>query len=58
MLKVMMVISCFLPNGAELRQAWRIEKEVTLDHCIEMNRIFAQGGKAAVITVRCGGVRV
>lgn len=50
---VVMTTTMFLPNGAELKQAWQTVEHVTLEHCLQMNEIFAQGGKAAVMTVRC-----
>lgn len=48
-----MTVTMFLPNGSEMKQAWQIQKLVTLEHCLYMNEIFAQGGKTAVVTVRC-----
>lgn len=50
---VIMTATMFLPNGGELKQAWQIIETTTLEHCVQMNQIFAQGGKAAVMTVRC-----
>lgn len=50
---VVMTITMFLPGGANLKQAWQIVETVTLEHCVQMNQIFAQGGTAAVMTVRC-----
>lgn len=52
-----MVVICWMPNGTEIKEAWRIEQQVSIEHCLDMNRMFAQGGKAAVITVRCGELR-
>lgn len=50
---VLMVVEMFVPNGNSLKQSWRTESVVTLKHCLQMNQIFAQGGRTAVITVRC-----
>lgn len=50
---VLMTITMFLPAGAHLKQSWQIVETVMLEHCIQMNQTFAQGGKAAVMTVRC-----
>ncbi len=52
---VIMTIICFVPDGNNLKEAWRIEKNVTLEHCLVMNRTFAQGGFLAAVTVRCSG---
>jgi hypothetical protein len=50
-----MLVICWAPQtDGTLKEAWRIEKTVSLDHCLTMNRVFASGGKAAAITVRCG----
>jgi len=50
---VIMTATMFLPNGKELKQAWQIVETVTLEHCVQMNQLFAQGGPRAVMTVRC-----
>lgn len=50
---VVMTATMFLPNGKELKQAWQIVENTTLEHCIQMNEVFAQGGKFAMMTVRC-----
>lgn len=50
---VLMTATMFLPNGSELKQAWQIVDTVTMEHCVQMNEVFAQGGKRAVMTVRC-----
>lgn len=50
---VVMTATMFLPNGVEMKQAWQTVETTTLDHCLFMNGMFAQGGKAAVMTVRC-----
>lgn len=50
---VIMTATMFLPNGTELKQTWQIIENTTMQHCMEMNEIFAQGGKNAVMIVRC-----
>lgn len=40
-----------LPDGT-LKETWRIERKVTLEHCLIMNS-FSGGGKAGAVTVRC-----
>lgn len=54
---VLMTVTMFLPHGTELKQGWQIVEPATLEHCIKMNEVFAQGGKAAVMTVRCEPIR-
>lgn len=51
---VAMLIICFVPqpNGT-LKEAWRIEQTVTLEHCLVMNQVAAQGGRLGAIIVRC-----
>jgi hypothetical protein len=51
---VAMLIICWVPDAGELKEAWRIEKQVTLEHCLAMNQVAAGGGRAGAITVRCG----
>lgn len=52
---VTMLILCFVPTDhGTLSEAWRIEKRVTLEHCLTMNRIASGGGRSGAITVRCG----
>lgn len=53
MKEVLMVIVMWLPAGNHLKEAWRIEKHVSLEHCLQMSDIFNRGGRAAVSTVRC-----
>lgn len=51
---VSMLIICWIPQSdASLKEAWRIEKSVSLEHCLAMNRVMSVGGRAAAITVRC-----
>jgi len=50
---VAMLIICFVPEHGKLVEAWRIEKQVTLEHCLFMNQTFSNGGKLGAITVRC-----
>ena len=50
---VVMTTTMFLPNGGELKQSWQIVETTTLEHCVQMNQVFAQGGRKAVMTVRC-----
>lgn len=49
-----MLIICWIIQNGEIREAWRLEKKTEIQHCLTMNRIFSSGGKAGVITVRCG----
>lgn len=51
---ILMTVICFVPNHGELREAWRFEKRVTIEHCLTMNQLFSGGGKAGAITTRCG----
>lgn len=56
---VNMVIICWtaiaVPHGKPvLREVWRIEKLVTLENCLIMNRTFTGGGVAGAVTVKCG----
>ncbi len=51
---IMMMITCWIVQNGEIHKAWFIEQEATLQTCLTMNRLFANGGKAAVVTVRCG----
>ena len=56
---VSMLIICFVPvagphDNPVLQEAWRLEKVVPLDQCLVMDRMASGGGKAGVITVRCG----
>lgn len=55
---ILMLIACMVPgeNGT-LKEAWRIEKHVTVEHCLKMNQIAAGTGPGAAIVVKCGGVR-
>lgn len=50
---VAMLIICWVPRDGSLVEAWRIEKSVTLEHCLAMNKMASGGGKAGAITVRC-----
>lgn len=50
---VAMLIVCFVPNGDELKEAWRIEKQVTLEHCLQMNQVASGGGRVGVVYVKC-----
>jgi hypothetical protein len=50
---VAMLIICWTPENGVLKEAWRIEKLVTLDHCLIMNGLFTGGGTQGAITVRC-----
>lgn len=54
---VLMTVTMYLPDGAHLKQAWQTQKVTTLDICLQMNEVFAQGGKAAVATVRCERIK-
>lgn len=57
---VLMLTICWVPAadpvgpGVHLKEAWRIEKQVPLRHCLTMNQVMSGGGKAGAITVRCG----
>ena len=53
---VAMVIICSLPNGHFLKESWRIEKTVTLEHCLIMNKTFSGAGDRASISVKCGEI--
>lgn len=51
---VTMLMLCFVPTkDGQLREAWRVEQRVTLDHCLRINRVMSGGGRASAITVRC-----
>lgn len=52
-----MLAICWAPqkNGT-LKEVWRIEDYVTLEHCLTMNKLFSGGGKSGAITVRCGDI--
>ncbi len=50
---VTMLVICFVPDSGHNREAWRIERQVTLDHCLTMNQIFSGGGRHGAITVKC-----
>lgn len=50
---VLMTITMWMPVNGQLHEAWRIEEKVTLEHCLMMNEMFAQGGKLAASVVRC-----
>lgn len=51
---VLMVIVAFGPtSNNSLKELWRIEKNVSLEHCLIMNKLFARGGSTGVIIVRC-----
>lgn len=52
---IAMHVTAFVPNGATLKEAWTLDSKTTLQNCIEMQRIFAGGGSAGVITVKCDG---
>lgn len=52
---ITMLILCFVPaKDGTLHEAWHVEQNVTVEHCLIMNRTFAGGGPGGVITVRCG----
>lgn len=53
----LMIITCWMPAGDKLREAWRSEKIVTAQHCLMMSETFSQGGPAAAITVQCKEIR-
>ena len=44
------------PDGT-LKEVWRIEKQVTLEHCLEMNRISGAGKYGAIVII-CDPPRV
>lgn len=51
---VTMLMICFIPQrDGTLAESWRFERQITLENCLIMNQIAAQGGKYGVITVRC-----
>jgi hypothetical protein len=51
---VAMLITCWVPDGnGALKEAWRIEDTVTLDHCLYMNRVVAVGGPKGAFVVSC-----
>jgi hypothetical protein len=50
---VVMTITMFTPNGTELKMEWQKVERVTLEECLDTNRIYGQGGKARVVTVQC-----
>lgn len=51
---VLMLIVCWVPTGeGTLREAWRIEKTASLEHCLTMNNVVGLGGKAGVFLVQC-----
>lgn len=54
---VAMLITCWVPSGGQLKEVWRIEKIVKLEHCLEMNKVAAGGGRAGAIVVKCGDVK-
>jgi hypothetical protein len=53
---VIMTITMFFTSGSNLKQAWQTIDVVKLEHCLQMNQTFAQGGAAAVVTVRCAAL--
>lgn len=55
--KVMMLVICWIAQGGELQEAWRVERQSTAKDCLTMTQVFAQGGKAAAITVRCTPIK-
>lgn len=51
---VTMLIICWIPqNDGSLKEGWRIQQTVTLEHCLQINQL-SSGGHTAAITVRCG----
>lgn len=51
---VLMTVVCWVPRGGVLHESWRLESDVPLAHCVEVQALLAGGGRAAAITVRCG----
>lgn len=52
---VLMLIICMVPGlDGNLKEAWRIEEEVSLEHCLTMNQVISGTGPAAAIVVKCG----
>ena len=52
---VSMLVICWTPQpDGSLKEAWRIEEQAPLGRCLQMQSIFAGGGSASAITVRCG----
>jgi hypothetical protein len=41
------------PPQADLKEAWRFEREITVENCLIMNRLVS-GGAYGIVTVRCG----
>lgn len=50
---VMTLVVCLTVQHGELREVWRLQNPYTLETCLTMNRMFAQSGKHAIITVTC-----
>lgn len=41
---ITMLIICFVPgHSGLLEEAWRIEKQVTVEHCLTMSKVAAGG---------------
>lgn len=50
---VFMTIICSIPNGKSMKEAWRLEKKVTLENCLTMNSVMSANGTKGAITVKC-----
>lgn len=47
---VAMIIIAWVPQpGGTLKEVWRIEKTVTLEHCLQMNKTGGAGAYGAII---------
>jgi hypothetical protein len=49
---VMLILGMAPQRDGTLKEVWRIEKQVTLSHCLEMNRLSSAGRYGAII-VKC-----
>ena len=52
---IVMIIVAWTPQpDGTLKEAWRMESQVPLEHCLIMNHVAGTGGKYGVIIVQCG----
>ena len=49
----MLMIGWIPQSDGTLKEAWRLEERVKVEHCLTMTQ-FAGGGKYGAITVKCG----
>lgn len=52
----MLILGMVPQHDGTLKEVWRIEQQVPLRHCLEMNRISGAGKYGAVV-VKCDEVK-